>query len=277
MSYVLSEIYIYPIKSLRGIKLEKSIVEERGLHLDRRMMLVDNTGKFMTQRTYPKMALLKTNIVDDKLAVNNTNNKSTIFIELEFIKNQKLIDSLEKINVKIWDDECIAAKVSKEADEFFSDALGIKCSLVIMPQDAKRIVDPDKKYINEEYLVSFADAYPFLIIGQESLNDLNKRLKENLPMNRFRPNFVFTGGNPYDEDRWKSFKIGEIIFYPVKPCARCVITTINQDTAEKSDEPLKTLATYRTINNKVLFGQNLVHKGTGEIQINSELEILEWK
>jgi len=98
-----------------------------------------------------------------------------------------------------------------------------------------------------------------------------------LPMNRFRPNFVFTGGNPYDEDRWKSFKIGEIIFYPVKPCARCVITTINQDTAEKSDEPLKTLATYRTINNKVMFGQNLVHKGTGEIQINSELEILEWK
>lgn len=277
MSYILSEIYIYPIKSLGGIKLEKSIVEERGLQLDRRMMLVDNTGKFMTQRTYPKMALLKTNIVDDKLAVNNTNNKSTIFIELEFIKNQKLIDSLEKINVKIWDDECIAAKVSKEADEFFSDALGIKCSLVIMPQDAKRIVDPDKKYINEEYLVSFADAYPFLIIGQESLNDLNKRLKENLPMNRFRPNFVFTGGNPYDEDHWKSFKIGEIIFYPVKPCARCVITTINQDTAEKSDEPLKTLATYRTINNKVLFGQNLVHKGTGEIQINSELEILEWK
>lgn len=277
MSYILSEIYIYPIKSLGGIKLKKSIVEEQGLQLDRRMMLVDNTGKFMTQRTYPKMALLKTNIVDDKLAVNNTNNKSTIFIELEFIKNQKLIDSLEKINVKIWDDECIAAKVSKEADEFFSDALGIKCSLVIMPQDAKRIVDPDKKYINEEYLVSFADAYPFLIIGQESLNDLNKRLKENLPMNRFRPNFVFTGGNPYDEDHWKSFKIGEIIFYPVKPCARCVITTINQDTAEKSDEPLKTLASYRTINNKVLFGQNLVHKGTGEIQINSELEILEWK
>ncbi|MEJ5351697.1 MAG: MOSC N-terminal beta barrel domain-containing protein [Melioribacteraceae bacterium] len=277
MSYVLSEIYIYPIKSLGGIKLEKSIVEERGLYLDRRMMLVDNTGKFMTQRTYPKMALLKTNIVDDKLAVHNTNNKSKIFIELEFIKNQKLIGSFEKINVKIWDDECIAAKVSKEADEFFSDALGIKCSLVIMPPDTKRIVDPDKKYVNEEYLVSFADAYPFLIIGEESLNDLNQRLKENLPMNRFRPNFVFTGGNPYDEDRWKSFKIGEIIFYPVKPCARCVITTINQDTAEKSDEPLKTLATYRTINNKVMFGQNLVHKGTGEIQINSELEIIEWK
>lgn len=277
MLYTLSDIYIYPIKSLGGIRLEKSHVELRGLQHDRRFMLIDNENKFMTQRTYPQMTLLKTKIDDNILIVYNSLNNQSIKINLKELKQIKKFNNYEKIDVVIWEDKVKALKVSKEADEFFSDTLAVNCSLVFMPDDEERIVDPNKKYVKDKHLVGFADAYPFLIIGEESLRDLNERLIEKVPMNRFRPNFVFKGGSPFDEDKWKSFLIGEIIFYPVKPCARCVITTINQDTAEKSNEPLKTLATYRTFNNKVLFGQNLVHKGKGEISVNSKIKVLEWK
>jgi len=269
MSYILSEIYVYPIKSLSGISLSEATVETRGLKFDRRMMLVDHNNDFITQRKYPQMALIKTELKNDFLILSHkTNNEINYEIPLE-IKTGK------NIQVTIWNDTVDALHFSNEADEWFSDILNIKCKLVYMPDNVKRQVD--NKYAARNEIVSFADAFPFLIIGQESLNDLNSRLKEKLPMNRFRPNFVFTGGNAYDEDRWKSFKIGDIIFYPVKPCSRCVITTINQDTAEKSDEPLKTLSTYRAINNKVMFGQNLLHDREGIIRVNDELKILEWK
>ncbi len=275
MNYTLTEIYIYPIKSLGGIKLQKSFVEDRGLKYDRRLMLVGKDGKFLTQRKFPEMALLKTKIENNILLVIDSRNNNKITIDFEELKKNS--SAHEIIDVEIWNDRIKAKKVSSIIDEFFSDALQIMCSLVYMPDHVKRMVKPEKKYVIENYIVSFADAYPFLIIGEESLKDLNNRLKQKIPMNRFRPNFVFSGGKSFDEDKWKSFKIGDITFYPVKPCARCVITTINQDTAEKSDEPLKTLSTYRNIENKVLFGQNLIHKGIGEIEVNSKLEILDWK
>lgn len=275
MNYTLSEIYIYPIKSLGGIKLQKAIVEEKGLKYDRRFMLVDSNKIFMTQRKFPEMALLKTKIDNDILTVVDSRNNNSVKINLrEIEKDSRLYEDLE---VEIWDDKIRAKKISNELDEFFSDSLGISCSLVYMPESSIRIVDPQKKYVIEEYSVSFADAFPFLIIGEESLSNLNTRLKQKLPMNRFRPNFVFSGGKPFDEDRWKSFKIGNITFYAVKPCARCVITTIDQNTATKSDEPLRTLSSFRKFDNKILFGQNLVHQGTGEIMANSELQVIEWK
>ncbi|MDH7605437.1 MAG: MOSC domain-containing protein [Melioribacter sp.] len=269
MNYILSEIYIYPVKSLSGISLQKSEVTERGLKYDRRWMLIDQNNMFITQRKYPKMALIKVDLENDLLIFTHKLNN-----ELQFKIPIEIEDGKLK-NVAIWDDYVTALHFSEEADEWFSNVLNLKCKLVYMPDNVKRNVD--KKYATRNEIVSFADAFPFLIIGQESLNDLNSRLKEKLPMNRFRPNFVFTGGNAYDEDKWKSFKIGDVAFYPVKPCSRCVITTINHDTAEKSDEPLKTLSTYRAINNKVMFGQNLLHEGEGIIRINDELKILEWK
>ncbi len=269
MRYILNEMYIYPVKSLSGISLQNSEVTERGLKYDRRWMLVDKNNMFMTQRKHPEMALIKVDIDNEFLIfTHKLNNELKYRIPIE-IKDGKL----EKVT--IWDDNIESLHFSKQADEWFSDVLNFKCKLVYMPDNSKRIVN--KKYATRNEIVSFADAFPFLIIGQESLNDLNSRLKEKLPMNRFRPNFVFIGGEAYDEDRWKSFKIGDITFYPVKPCSRCVITTINQDTAEKSDEPLRTLSTYRTVNNKVLFGQNLLHEGNGIIRINDEIKILEWK
>jgi uncharacterized protein YcbX len=265
--YYLSEIYIYPIKSLGGISLTEAIVEERGLQSDRRMMLVDKNGIFITQRDFPKLALLKTSISNDKLLVTHSPTNNSITLPLKPEED----NSVSK--VIIWDDECIAVKVSDEADEFFSDAVGINCSLVYMPDKERRIVDRQKKYVEDEHIVSFADGYPFLIIGQSSLDELNKRLEEPIPINRFRPNFVFTGGEAFEEDNWKDFTIGEIKFRAVKPCARCVITTTDQQTAERYKEPLKTLSTFRKFDNKVLFGMNLISYSQGNVKVGDKISI----
>jgi len=150
--------------------------------------------------------------------------------------------------------------------------MGIKCRLVHMPEETHREVD--QRYAQPGMITSFSDAYPFLLIGQHSLDDLNTKLAEPLPMDRFRPNIVFTGGRPFEEDLMNHVKIAGIDFYGAKLCARCVLTTINQQTAVKAKEPLKTLASYRLKNKKILFGQNLIHKGTGIITIGDTLEVL---
>lgn len=270
MSLLLSEIFIYPIKSLGGISLSEAVVEPRGLLLDRRMMLVDKNGLFITQRNHPEMALLKTEIINDELVVYHLINKHSIRIPIKETNFSKK----NKIRVFIWNDESTAVIVSEEANKFFSDMLKINCRLVFMTDDEKRIVDPNKKYVTDEHIVSFADGYPFLIIGQSSLDELNKRLESPLPINRFRTNFVFTGGEPFEEDNWEEFLIGQIKFKAVKPCARCVITTTDQQTSERNDEPLRTLSTFRKFGNKVLFGMNLISYGTGEVKIGDSITLL---
>ena len=159
----------------------------------------------------------------------------------------------------------------KALGRWFSDMLGFRCRLVYMPNNTNRIVNPD--YVKNK-IVSFADNYPLLIIGEESLGDLNKRLEIPLPMNRFRTNFVFSGGNPFDVDHWEEFQIGEVKFQAVKPCSRCVITTTDQDTAERADEPLKTLATYRKQNGNVMFGMNVIPESPGEINVGNEIKLI---
>jgi len=260
----LSEIFIYPIKSLGGISLDSAIVEERGLKYDRRFLLVDENKTFMTQRDFPQMALLKPSFGENGFDIFNKKDNSSTFIPFETY-------STEIRKVQVWDDFCNAVHVNKDLDTWFSNALDLKCSLVYMPNDERRIVE--KNYIEEDHIVSFADAYPFLIIGQASLDDLNSRLETPLPINRFRPNFVFTGGKPYEEDNWKDFKIGDAKFKAVKPCARCVITTTNQETAERSNEPLKTLSEYRKVDNKVLFGMNVICKSIGTISVGNQIRL----
>jgi len=262
----LSHIFIYPIKSLGGISLQSAKVEERGLQYDRRWMLVDKNGMFLTQREHPQMALLQVNIKDDKLEVTHkVRAMSKLQIPISNSENNSFA-------VNIWDDVVIAKQLNKEVDLWFSEALNLDCQLVCMNDDSDRITD--KKYTPEPKQVSFADAYPFLIIGQESLNDLNRRLKEPLPMNRFRPNFVFSGGEPFCEDTWKDFMIGELKFRAVKPCSRCVVTTVNQDTAEKSSEPLETLAKFRNAGNKVNFGMNVIACDEGIVRVGDRVEVL---
>lgn len=266
MGLQLSEIFIYPIKSLGGISLKQSVVEPRGLRYDRRMMLINEHGEFITQRDYPQKALFKTSIEENFVIVKNSLTGESININHNHISG-------DSINVTIWNDSCKALRVSAEADSYFSDHLGLRCSLVYMPDDEKRIVDSSKKYVTDEHIVSFADGYPFLIIGQSSLNELNKKLNVPVPMNRFRPNFVFTGGDAFEEDSWKDFFIGNLKFRAVKPCDRCVITTTNQDTAERNEEPLKTLSTFRKFGNKVLFGMNVISYSTGIVSVGDKINL----
>jgi hypothetical protein len=231
-------------------------------------MLVDEAGIFITQRVCPEMAMLQTEISGENLVV--------------FHKKQPgdslklLLDPVPEntVRVKVWADECIAWHIS-HADAWFTSKLSRPCRLVYMPATTKRLVDRQYAFDNE--ITGFADAFPLLMIGQESLNDLNSRLSETLPMDRFRPNIVFEGGLPYEEDTMAAFSINQMDFFGVKPCSRCVITTINQQTAEKSHEPLKIMSTYRMINNKLYFGQNVLHKGWGIIKIGDPIEIKKTK
>ncbi len=263
---ILSEINIYPVKSLGGISLTSSIVEPRGLKYDRRWLIVDENGIFMTQRDFPQMALIHLSIHNNELIAEHKTDKhkSPLSIPLQ-------PESSESIEVVIWNDRCSALLVGKAYDDWFSDAIKHKCRMVFMPDTERRIVE--KKFITDEQVVSFADAYPFLIIGQSSLDDLNSRLKVPVPMNRFRTNFVFSGGAPFEEDDWKNFSIGEIKFRAVKPCARCVITTTDQNTAVRNQEPLKTLSTFRRFGNKVLFGMNLIADSYGIIKVGDRINL----
>ncbi|RZL07557.1 MAG: MOSC domain-containing protein [Pedobacter sp.] len=258
-----SALYIYPIKSLGGIAVNSAQVTDRGFQYDRRWMLVDENNIFLSQREIAHMALLKVEITDEGLWVSHKINGDNILIP--FIPKKTEICS-----VIVWDDTCNALYVSNEADAWFSGVLSVKCRLVYMPDDSRRVVDAN--YSQGGELTSFSDAYPFLLIGQSSLDDLNSRIAEELPMNRFRPNIVFTGGEPYVEDAMKKFSINGIRFKGVKPSARCVITTTDQETGVRYKEPIKTLATYRRRNNMVYFGQNLVHNGEGVIAVGDILQ-----
>lgn len=263
-----SELYIYPIKSLAGIPVKKALVTSRGFEHDRRWLLVDENNCFVTQREHHQMALLQVAIEDEGLRVTHKISHKSLFIPF-YVPGHEY----EQAIVTIWDDTCAAEFVSAEADKWFTEILGMKCRLAYMPDSTLRIVD--QRYAHEDSITSFADAYPFLLIGQASLDDLNSKLTEELPMNRFRPSIVFTGGKPFDEDLYGHFILGNIHFFGVKLCARCVMTTVNQDTAIKSKEPLKTLAKYRFKDNKILFGQNLIHEGAGEIAVGDKLVVLQ--
>lgn len=257
-SLQLSEIWIYPIKSLGGISLQEAVPERRSLRYDRRWMLVDEDGRFISQREIPNMAMLGTAIETPFLTVfwkNDPQKKVQIPLEINHA-------ALSNIEVQIWDDSCTGLVLNPEINQWFSDNLGQNLRLVWMPDTNHR--PADERYAPVGHQVSYADGFPYLIIGQASLDALNSRLEQPLPMNRFRPNFVFTGGQPFEEDTWSNFTINQQLFQGVKPCARCSITTTNQNTAEQAAEPIKTLATFRKFDNRILFGQNVVWLGDDE-------------
>ena len=264
---ILSQLYIYPVKSLGGIALDKAMVTGRGLQFDRRFMLVDDNNFFITQRDQPKLALFRTAIEGEKLVIYHKDNI-----------NEKLSLPLvpaplaERTMVNIWDDCCEAQFVSGTADKWFSSTLDLSCRLVYMPESTERRVDSE--YAIDNDITSFADDFHVLLIGESSLEDLNSRLELPLPMNRFRPNLVMQGGRPFEEDTMARFSINGIDFCGVKLCSRCVVTTTDQETGFRDKEPLKTLATYRAFNNKLYFGQNVLCRGRGMIKIGDEMKII---
>ncbi|WP_234735278.1 MOSC domain-containing protein [Tellurirhabdus bombi] len=266
---VLKEIRIYPIKSLGGIALSEAIVEERGFRYDRRWMLVTPEGKFLTQRTIFPMSLIDVALTDSSLRVWHRNEPANALeVPLDLM-------TTEILSVTVWDDTILANVVSAEADQWFSHVLGFPCRLVRMPETTHRTADQD--YAQPGDVVSFADGYPYLMIGASSLEELNRRIPEELSMTRFRPNLIIEGSQPHEEDTWSRFSIGDIAFRGVKPCARCVLTTIDPATGEKGKEPLKTLATYRRANGKIYFGENCIADVTGVLRVGDVINITEYK
>lgn len=263
---LVSELYIYPVKSLGGFSVAEAKVTATGFEHDRRWMLVDRNGMFMTQRNYPVMALLQTAIIPKGLYISHKHFPEKN-ITIPFITSGHCTKK-----VQIWNDTCDAwCYGDAEMDAWFNEMLGADCELVYMPDSTKRMVE--LPYAKNNEITSFSDAYPFLIIGQSSLDELNSKLQEPIGIDRFRPNIVFTEATPFVEDSWKHFTINEVEFFAVKTCARCVIPTINQQTAIAGKEPSKTLATYRTVDNKIKFGMNLLHKGDGIIKVGQKIKI----
>ncbi len=237
----LSEVNIYPVKSLKGIALAESVVETRGLRYDRRWMLVDADGQFMTQREFPRMALIETSVNGSGLKV--------CFDGRELAVPDEAAEG--PVEVGIWEGPVAAAMFGDDVNGWFSDVLDVECRLVTMPQTTRRRIPPEFAVDPDGDQVSFADAYPFLLIGEASLGEVNARLGVPVPMNRFRPNLVVSGSEAFAEDSWKKIRIGETIFHLVKPCARCVLTTVDQATGVKDGkEPLKTLASFRTFDER---------------------------
>ena len=277
----ISEINIYPIKSLKGIAMDAATVEARGLRHDRRWMLTDLDGKFMTQREFPQMALIEVGVADDGLYV-TADRFGTLEIPLE-------PQTGNMSHVTIWRSVCPGEIYPAVVSEWFSDVLGTDCQLVYMPNDTRRSVNPI--FDQGKDIVSFADGYPLMLLGEATLDDLNSRLDVQLPMNRFRPNLVVNGSDAFAEDDWKRIRIGDAVFRTTKPCERCVITTVEPTTGEfDGKEPLKTLSTYRVAKvvmpdriealgvtpNAVIFGQNLIAETTGvTINVGDEIEVID--
>ena len=261
----LSGLYVYPIKSMGGIPLEAWDVDGRGLRYDRRWMLVDEEGWFISQRELPRMALISVRIDPAHLVV-NAPGMSSLQLPLGPTTG-------ETIPARIWDDVVEVSPVAEDADRWFGEFLGVRCSLVSLPDESVRPVDPDYGEAGDQ--VGLADGFPFLLISEASLADLNARLEHPLPMNRFRPNLVIGGCEPFAEDGWNLVRIGQITLRVVKPCARCRITTVDQRTATTSKEPLRTLARFRRVGHKVLFGQNLIHDRAGTLHTGDPVEILQ--
>ncbi|TRX39033.1 MOSC domain-containing protein [Flavobacterium restrictum] len=257
----LSQIWIYPIKSLGGISLQESKVTDRGLELDRRWLLVDGNSRFLSQREYPKLALFQPEIAGDFLQVIDREQGDSI----AFLHHPIALEN--KTEVTVWDDSIVAFEVSSSISSWFTQKLGFPTRLVYMPHESRRLVAPEYA-VAPSAINSFSDGYPFLLIGQSALDDLNARLANPVPMNRFRPNFVMTNTVAFEEESWREFRIGSVDFVGVKPCERCIMTTVDQEKGTLSGkDPLKTLATYRKFENKVLFGQNAIGLGLGTVVV----------
>lgn len=246
--------------------MDQAELQGRGIKYDRRWMLVDESGNFITQRSFPVLAMIKVSIEGEFLQVAFKERKHQIPLHT--------IAAGEPVEVKVWDDFVPGFPTAEADHQWFSDILNSNVRLVAMLDQSIRPVDP-RYAVDKTEEVSFADGYPFLVIGENALHTLNSRIEgEPLKMDRFRPNLVFSGGEPHEEDSWEEFKIGNCDFYGVKPCARCQMTTIDQQTGVVGKEPLKTLSAYRKIGNKILFGQNCLLKSGDMIRIDDEITVL---
>lgn len=256
----LAGLFIYPVKSLRGISVHEASIDELGLVGDRRFLIVDASGRQFTQRQLPRMALIETELSPDQLVL-RAPHASPISVSRRADPTSPLR------TVAVWKSENLQAEdCGSDPARWLSAFLGVDCFLVRIGSAFRRpVLNPERAQPND--LVSFADAYPFLVISEGSVRDLNDRLiaqgADPVPLNRFRPSLVVSGCAPYAEDTWSRLTIGDIAFRAGGLCARCVVTTTDQTTGERGSEPLRTLASYRRDAREptaVNFGQNLIHE-----------------
>jgi len=256
MSLELASIHVYPIKSLGGFAVAEARLTDRGLQHDRRWMLVDEAGNFMTQREVGTMACLHTSAATEGFRVTDILTGATLDLPWSLSAGTERMCS-------VWSDRVRTLVGEPAWSAWFSAQLGRSVQLVYMPDATKRRTDG--RYAKG--LTSLSDGFPFLIVSQASLDDLNARLPSPIGMERFRPNLVIAGGTAFQEDAWTDIRIGDARFQLVKPCARCVVITTDQRTGVRDKEPLRTLATYRSKGNKVLFGMNAVGDASGSVRV----------
>ena len=261
----ISSLIYYPIKACRGFEVDTAQVERMGLQHDRRMMVITPDGGFLTQREYPRLALVTPKLTNGTLELSAPNYDS---IQLG------IQTSGVPLPVNVWSSKGIQAiDQGEEAADWFSGLLGSEVRLV-------HIADGYRRRVNREYAVDpddhtgFADGYPILLVSEAGLQDLNSRLETAVPMNRFRPNIVVKGCEPFAEDTWNRIHAGDVELAVVKPCARCEVTTIDKNTLETSKEPLKTLGRYRKQKLGAIFGQNVIPLAEGSLRIGMNVEIL---
>jgi len=260
-----SGLFVYPVKSCAGVAVGESLVTATGFQWDRRWMVVGDDGRFLTQREHPRLALVRVRIAEDRLVLS-----APVLADLDVPLESGPGPSTR---VTVWQDECDAIDVGGSAAAWFTDYLGITARLVRLASDDARPLGSTAAQPGDR--VSFADAYPFLLLSEASLRQLNRRLNLPVEMDRFRPNIVVDGCAAHAEDSWNALRIGDVDFRVAKPCSRCVVVTTNQQTGERGPEPMQTLATYRLQDGKVMFGQNLVHSGVGRIRVDDPVVLLD--
>jgi uncharacterized protein YcbX len=266
MHGTLAAITIYPVKSTAGLALERATVEPRGLADDRRWMVIDADGRFITGRQVPAMVRITAVPRAGGLVLSAPGHGS-----LQVAAPRA--DAARR-SVVVWKDTVDAAGTDDAASTWLAAVLGRPAQLVAMDEAAHRAVSRDFGEAGDE--VSFADGFPLLLVGQASLDALNARLAQAVPMARFRPNLVIAGAPPHAEDAWRRVRIGAVAFDVAKPCTRCVFTTVDPQhgTIDPSGEPLQTLKTYRRSPDGVTFGMNLIARGTGVVAVGDPVAVL---
>lgn len=261
----ISQIYIYPIKSLGALALQEAVVEIQGLVGDRRYMLVDEHGKFITQRTRPDLTRFQLLVNLEGFLVKDLRTGQSKFLS----SSSDLGDS---IPVEIWDDHLEARMVLDDWSEWFSLLLDEKVFLVHLTEESPR-------YIQEKYQTliskesSFADALPILLCSEASFEALEKQLGDQVDRLRFRPNVIVKGAEAFEEDTWRRIQVGDVSLFGAKPCARCQLVTVHPKQGTIQKEVLSALSQIRKMGNKVYFGQQFVPENIGKIAIGDRISI----
>lgn len=262
MELRLASLHIHPIKSVGGMAVNEARLSDRGLEHDRRWMLVDAEGRFMTQRELPVLAMLHTEPRVDGFRVRDT--RDGAHLDLPWI-----LDATQTRMCSVWSDRVRCITAPSDLSAWFSERCSTRLELVYLPDSTRRRTDG--RYAKA--ITSLSDGFPYLVVNAASLRDLNERGQRThadwipVPMDRFRPNLVIEGAAPWVEDAWRTVQVGGVCFELVKPCGRCVIINTDQTTGARNAEPLRTLATFRSKGNKVLFGMNAVCADAGSVRV----------